>query len=102
MSYFYADESPHYGGKYLIRPNFNKLPLKHTTGSYNILMARLLNLSYPNFLRYCRDVHGAEITGKGSLYPVPYFTKGKGLDNLIKLLNENVKIVLNKGEKNYG
>ena len=102
MSYFYIDESPSYTGKYLIRLNFTKLPAMYTKGSYNILIARMLGLTYAEFLRYCRDVYGAEIVGKGSYYPVPYFSKNSNVNSLIKLLNENVTKVLKQKENENG
>jgi hypothetical protein len=97
MSYFYIDKDSSNG--MIIRINFNKLPLFYTKGSYTIIMARLLNLSFSDFLRYCRDVHEAKIVGKNTLYPVLYFKKEEKAQNLIKMLNKNVELVLkNKGK----
>ena len=47
----------------------DKLPLKYTRGSYAILAARVMNLTYANYCRMCRDLYGAEIIGKNSYYP---------------------------------
>ena len=93
--YFISEETPYNPGKFVVRPVHENLPLKYTTGSYNILAARLLNLSYANYLRMCRDIYGAEITGKGRLYPVAYFDgETSKLKELISLLNKNVEKVI--------
>jgi len=100
MNYVYADESPYHPGKFMIRFNFNKLPLTSTNGSYNVLSARLLGLTYADYLRYCRDVCGAELVGKGCLYPVPYFQKGTKMESLIKLLNFNIEKIFEEEKEN--
>ena len=96
MEYFIFDESPIQKGKFLLKPNHSLLPLNGTKGSYNLLAARLMNLSYADFLRMCRDLYGAEIIGKKSLYPVAYFSDCKVGQSLINELNKRVKILLNK------
>lgn len=68
-------------------------PINYTSGSFAVLPARLMNLSYPNYLRMCRDELGAEIVGKNSLYPIAYFAKGKNLFQLIRLLNSRATAV---------
>lgn len=90
-NYYLAEESVSFPGKYLIKLNFShpNLPTMVTSGSYNVLMARLLNLSYANFLRLCRDHYGAEIIGKNCRYPLPFFEKGEA-EKLIKVLNERM------------
>ena len=98
MTYFVLDNSPLQENKYILRPNYPLLPLKGTKGSYNILAARLMNLSYANFLRMCRDIYGAEIIGKNSLYPVAYFSEYKLGQSLVNELNKRVKILLDKKE----
>ena len=45
--YFYLEESPIYKNKYIIRLNHDKFLFPTgTSGSYNILVARVWNLSY--------------------------------------------------------
>ena len=81
-------------GKYLLRPNFKLLPLERTTGSFAVLPARLLGLSFADYLRMCRDILGAEIIGKGSKYPVVYFPKNATTRQFIKLLNGRAGVAL--------
>lgn len=91
---FYHDESVSFPGKYMIRADFEKFYLDYTGGSYNIIGARLMGLTYANYLRMCRDVYDAEIIGKGSNYPYPVFKKTKKLEDLIEQLNTRANLVL--------
>ena len=91
---FYLDESPHNPGKYLIRVNVDLIPFTTTVGSLNLLAARLLNLSYAQYLRFCRDIVGAEIHGKNCYYPVAYFQRNDLSEQLVKLLNARTEFIL--------
>jgi len=91
---FYRDESASYPGKYMIRADLEKFYLNYTEGSYNVIQARLMGLTYAQYLRMCRDCFGAEIIGKGSAYPVPYFKLSKELNDLIEQLNARANLVL--------
>lgn len=95
---FEAEESPLYPGKYTITCNHDEFKLLHTEGSFNIICARLLNLSFAQYLRFCRDICGALIVGKNSIYPVPYFKPGEMLNQLVKLLNNRANLVLWEAE----
>lgn len=99
--YFSYRESPYHPGLYSITPNFELLPLKHSRGSYNILCARLMNLSYAQYLRMCRDILGAEIIGKNRLYPVAYFKRSNLLIQFIKLLNARAELAMYEREHPY-
>ena len=94
INYFYLDESPYQPGKYMIRIDFDKMPEMTTSGSYNILFARLMNLSYAQYLRFCRDTLGATIVGKRCMYPVPYFAKNAYSVGLVRLLNTRMNLVI--------
>lgn len=91
---FFRDESATQPGKYMIRADFEKFHLNFTEGSYNIIGARLMGLTYAQYLRMCRDIYGAEIIGKGSLYPYPVFKLSQGLNDLIEQLNARATLVL--------
>ncbi len=91
---FYRDESASYPGKYIIKANLEAFHLDYTEGSFNVIQARLMNLSYADYLRMCRDCFGAEIIGKNSVYPVAYFKRSKELDALIDNLNARANLVL--------
>ena len=91
---FYRDESASHPGKYMIREDLEKFYLNYTEGNYNVIQARLMGLTYAQYLRMCRDCFGAEIIGKGSTYPVPYFKLSKELNDLIEQLNARANLVL--------
>lgn len=91
---FYIDESAINPGAYLIRTNIVKIPFVTLQGSLAILPARLMNLSYDNYLRFCRDILGADVRGKGNYYPIAYFKRDELLDAFIKLLNKRAEFIL--------
>ena len=91
---FEYDESVSQPGKYIIRPIHDNFYLKYTEGSYNVICARVMGLSYAQYLRMCRDCFGAELVGKGSLYPVAYFKKTTELLALVEHLNARANLIL--------
>lgn len=100
--YFYLDESPLYTNKYIIRMNFDKFLFPHgTSGSYAVFVARLLNLSYADYLRYARDRLGAELVGKKSKYVTAYYDKNETTLAFINLLNKRMEYVMNEHEFPY-
>lgn len=92
--YFTYDESPLHPNRFMISPIIENLPIQRIDGSLNLLPARLLKLTYASYLRFCRDVLGAEIIGKNSYYPVPYFKKNKEFIQFIEFLNARAKLVI--------
>ena len=95
VEYFVLEESPSRPGKYTIRLDFDKFLSKlSTSGSFNLLPARLLNLSYAQYLRFCRDIIGGEITGKNTIYPVVHFSKTMTTNAFVRLLNSRMNLVV--------
>lgn len=91
---FEAVESISFPGKMLIQPVHDNFHLKYTDGSFNVVCARLFGLSYAEYLRMCRDVFEAEISGKNSYYPIALFKKGERMTEFLKLLNSRANAVL--------
>lgn len=91
--YFVLEESPLVPKKYLIKPVFENFPSLSTTGSYNVLPARIFGLSYPQYLRFCRDIIGADIIGKNHVYPVAYFKKTINTNAFLRLLNSYTNLI---------
>ena len=91
---FEREESASYPGKYLIKPVYDNFHLTGTEGSYNVICARVMGLTYAQYLRMCRDCFGAEIIGKGHLYPVAYFKLSNQLLELINNLNARANLIL--------
>ena len=99
---FIKEESASYPGKYMIRPLCDKFHLDSTEGSFNVIMARVMGLSYAQYLRMCRDCFDAEVIGKGSMYPIAFFKEGEKLDMLLKGLNARANLILwNRDNPNY-
>ena len=99
--YYHLEESVSNPGKYLIHLNFDEptLPRMFTAGSYNLLMARLFNMPYSEFLRFCRDCYGADIQGRKCMYPLPVFENNAKTMELVKMLNERLTIVVEERKK---
>ena len=94
-NYFVLDDSPYYAGHQTIRINENQLKIGYTEGSRNVLMARLFNLPWVQFLRLCRDCFDAELVGKNGIYVVPYFPiNSDGGRRLCAELNKRMAQVL--------
>lgn len=91
---FERAECPSYPGKYVIRPIHDNFHLDSTNGSFNVICARLFGITYANYLRMCRDMFGAEIIGKNSLYPIAVFGFTEKLQELLEQLNARANFVL--------
>ena len=94
IEYFKLEEVPTRPGKYMVVLDFDKLPPMFTSGSYNIICARLMNLSYAQYLRFCRDIVGGEIIGKRAIYPVVHFSKNITTNAFVRLLNNRMNLVV--------
>lgn len=100
--YFYLEESLYNKGKYTINLNHEEFPLEGgTSGSYNVLVARFLGLSYAQYLRFARDILDAELVGKNSLYVVAYYKRSNEVDQFIKLLNKRMELVMHERALGY-
>ena len=94
-NYFVLEDSPYYSNHMTIKINEKKLDVGYTIGSRQVLMARLMNLPWAQFLRLCRDMYDAELVGKKSIYVVPYFPTGSdGGRRLCAELNKRMALVL--------
>lgn len=91
---FFFDESMAYPNKFMIRINPAFLPKHIMRGSYHVLEARLMMLSWSDYLRLCRDVYGGELIGKGQLFVVPYFSDKNKARPLLNELNKRINEIL--------
>lgn len=101
--YFYLHNHPAYQDKYSIYFNF---PQKYfpngTDGSYDVFIAKLLGLSYPDYLRYARDRLGAELIGKNKRYITVLFDgDNPTVQIFIKLLNKRMDYIINEHDFPY-
>ena len=92
MNYFYYRENP--DGTYSLSPLYKEFGEDwKIMGSWSVLPARLLGLSWPNYLRYCMKC-GADVKGKNHHYPIIHWKeKNKDfLDELNKRANYLIKV----------
>ena len=100
--YFYLDTSPLYTNKYVIRMNHDKFLFPNgTKGSYDVFIARLLNLTYVDYLRYVRDRIGAELVGKKSKYISTYYDLNETTKAFVALLNKRMEYIMNEQKFPY-
>lgn len=101
--YFYLHNHPAYQDKYSIYFNFpDEYFPKGTNGSYDVFIARLLGLSYPDYLRYARDRLGAELIGKNKRYITVLFNYNNSTVQIfIQLLNKRMEYIINEREFPY-
>ncbi len=94
--YFVLDETPLNRKNYMLRPNFDNEEIEWTglQGSWNVLPARVLGISYDTYLRFCRDELGARIVGKEGRYPYPYFQMNQATKDFLVFLNKNCQFGL--------
>ena len=100
-NYFYLDDSPIYKDRYVIKLRLEGLPFEKVRGSYMVFQARLMNLSYAQYLRFCRDVLGADLVGKGARYVIPYVEDKPEVKQFLKLLNTRMEYALSVKKDPY-
>ena len=67
--YFRYCETPR---GYIIVPVHDLFTKGQIRGSFGLLACRVMGISWPNWLRYCR-AQGAKLYGKGTKYVVAYW-----------------------------
>lgn len=96
MKHLYIDENPYYNGTYLLIFKTNEYGWGQLPGYMGILGARLLQIDYVDYLRYCRDYYGAKIMGKKDAVPHLVFTDKNLLEKLAAELDKRLEVVLNQ------
>lgn len=82
--------------KVIIIPKHENLPFHDVHGSYAVLAARVMEIPYADYLRFCRDEFGAKIMGKGHKYPIAYFELNEGFYALLRLLNTRMDYIMKR------
>lgn len=81
----------------IVPKDYNTFPFNiKNGGSYNVAPARVLGLSYPNYLRFLLNMFPNDVIvrGKGSIYPIAYWKKDKTLFKFIELLNAKLSLAM--------
>lgn len=75
-------------GEYMVRLEDSMYELMgKQSGSFNILAARLLDFTYPDYLRYVRQNHNAVLKGKRG-YSYAIYKDKKDCTDVVTLLND--------------
>lgn len=86
----------------IVPTDYEKFPFDtREGGSYAVAPARVLGLSYPNYLRFLLTMFPdeVEIIGKNRLYPVVYWERGHILNLFLKVLNGKLSLALGLSEQ---
>lgn len=95
--YFYLQSSSVYQDKYMIYFDYPSDYFPNgTNGSYDVFIARLLNLTYPDYLRFARDRLGAELIGKNKCYITVLFNNNQTSQLFINILNKRLEYIINE------
>lgn len=90
-------------GKVIIVPkDYDDFPMNtRLGGSYSLAPARVLGLSYAEYLRMLRASFPEDVTlvGRDGNYPVAQWRKGKSLYTFIDLLNLKLTLTMSEEEK---
>lgn len=62
------------------------VPKENISGSWNVLPARILGISYADYLRYARDKYNGTLYGKNHKYPIVKFKNENDCKALCKEL----------------
>lgn len=85
-TYFKLDEKPGLKGYKIL--SFVGFEYYKTDGSYGVLPARLLHMTYPQYLDFCEQKLGAKVIRKfNAKYVSIYFPESAELKNFLKVLN---------------
>lgn len=96
--YFYPEQMP--TNQYLVKLHNELVPnFHHEGGSLILIQSGILDMSYSNYLRMCRDVYGGELIGKNSGYPGVKFKKKEDALRLCALLNPVMDMYVKYREK---
>lgn len=88
-----SQAAPHKFFISVVHENVDKFFAPPYNCSFGVLPARLVNLRWTDYLRFCRDVLGATLVGKNNLYVVPYFDKTPEVQMFVRLLNKTLKYI---------
>lgn len=81
--------------------DLKRLPFKNPSGSFNVLKARLLGLSYGDFLIAVRNNFNATLKGRDGGIIVEFFQKIEDAKKFCSFLNERLNKVLENYEESF-
>ena len=61
---------------------------------YEIIFARLMRLTYPDYLRFCRDILSADLKEDSEGFVHALFPKNDTTQQFVRLLNNRARLIL--------
>lgn len=99
-NYFYFDPKPGMEGFQVLQNHLDELEWFSTSGSIGVLPARLLHMTYPEYLDFCKRKLGAMVEyGNNTKYAAVYFRKNKPTEIFLDKINVEFNWAL-KARKN--
>lgn len=87
-------DHPVFRNKKILSLDVSDLPFSSNDPNLDVFPARLLNLSYAEYLRFCNDVLKAEIVGKRQPKPTVLFEINDNTKMFVRLLNKRIDYIL--------
>lgn len=89
MKAFFLDQVPWDLNSYIISNNFDQIPMPTIYTSYQLLQARLVGMTYAEFLEFCRDYLGAQVIKRINMrYASVYFKNTPEVRKFVDILNQ--------------
>lgn len=102
VEYFTYRESTSPGEFVIVPKDYATFPFNTKAGgSYNLAPARVLGLSYPDYLRFLMTMFPNDVVvrGKRMIYATAYWKRDKMLHAFVKLLNNKLTLAMMKMEE---
>lgn len=91
-AYFVLQNNPYHKGEKSIYCNHEAFSFGKIKGSFAIMPARVMNLSYPDWLSFCKTNLKAKIYCNG-LYASLTFPDAQKANKLVQILNSRMRVI---------
>lgn len=89
---FYLDSSLSHIGWNIIQNHLDQISMPRIKTSIHVLEARLIGMTYEEYLDFCQDSLGAQVVrSEGQKYALIYFRNNEQVRRLVNLLNQKFK-----------
>ena len=90
MNAFFLDQVPWSEDEYIISNHFDEIKMPMIKTSYQLLQARLVDMTYKEYIDFCRDSLGAKVMKKpNQKWASIYFKDVAEVRKFIEILNKN-------------
>lgn len=89
MNAFFLDQIPWSEDEYIISNHFDEIEMPMIKTSYQLLQARLVDMTYKEYIDFCRDSLGAKVMKKpNQKWTSIYFEDTAKVRKFIEILNK--------------